>query len=101
MTYGYPEPKAEDDATRSALAAYAHKAWSGWMTYMFALSVRNADGSVTIPESLVAHWKRKMNTAYLDLPAGEEVPDLAEADEIMGIVTDAAAQSVCPSCPLD
>ena len=70
---------------REKLAEYAHKAWAGWMRYMFSKSAANDDGSVTIPKSLVDRWKRQMNTEYESLPGNEKASDRKEADEMLAI----------------
>ena len=67
------------------LAEYAHAAWSGWMQYMFSKSMLHADGSVTIPASLVQRWTRQMNTLYKDLPEVEQRSDLEEAEKMIRI----------------
>ena len=68
------------------LASYAHKAWSGWLQYMFSKSTKNEDGSVTIPASLVERWTRQMNTPYEQLPESEKLSDKAEANDILEII---------------
>jgi len=65
------------------LAEYAHKAWSGWMQYLFEKSTENEDGTVTIPKWAVDRWKRQANTDYKDLPESEKVSDREEARKIM------------------
>ena len=70
------------------LAAYAHKAWSGWMKYMFARSKFNDDGTITIPADLVERWTRQANTPYEDLPAEEQLSDVAEAHKMIAIFDD-------------
>lgn len=69
---------------REKLAAYAHRAWSGWMKYMFDKSTA-VEGEVIIPESLVKRWTRQMNTPYDDLPEEEKNSDRIEADRIISI----------------
>ena len=78
-----------NELTRN-LAAYAHKAWSGWMKYMFSKSIfeEDGDGAVIIPADLVERWKRQMNTAYDDLPADEQISDVAEAHKMIAIFDD-------------
>ncbi len=73
-------------ARRARLAEYAHTAWAGWMTYLFALSMGHADGSVTIPAPLVARWQRQIATAYADLPPDEQASDVGEADRILALL---------------
>ena len=68
------------------LAEYAHKAWAGWMDYLFEKSTKNDDGSVTIPASLVERWKRQAQTPYTELPESEKESDRKEADTMMEII---------------
>jgi hypothetical protein len=53
------------------------------MQYLFANSIQNDDGSVTIPEHLVKRWKRQMHTRYNDLPENEKYSDRSEANKII------------------
>ena len=71
--------------TRNKLARYAHATWIGWMTYMFELSIKNGDGSVTIPKWAVDRWARQMETPYKKLIAKEKESDLLEADRMIEI----------------
>ena len=71
---------------REKLAEYAHKAWSGWMDYLFLKSTLNLDGTVTIPVWAVERWKRQAKTPYAELPEGEKKSDRSEADEMLSIV---------------
>ncbi len=71
------------DKYREKLAEYAHKAWSGWMNYLFEKSVLNEDGTVVIPAWAVERWKRQAATSYVDLPEDEKESDRDEADSIM------------------
>lgn len=71
--------------TREQLAAYAHKAWSGWMQYLFEKSHDLGD-QVMIPSLLVDRWRRRMSTPYSDLPESEKESDRKEADEILAIM---------------
>ena len=82
MTHERHAPEAE----RELLADYAHRAWSGWMHYLFDKSTYNADGTVTIPADLVQRWTRQMTTQYINLPENEKESDRKEADEIIAIV---------------
>ncbi|HDY66617.1 MAG TPA: hypothetical protein ENH85_02370 [Candidatus Scalindua sp.] len=71
---------------RKQLASYAHKAWSGWMKYMFEKSKVNDDGTLTIPEWAVKRWTKQMNTDYENLPEDHKKSDLEEADRILRII---------------
>lgn len=68
------------------LALYAHKAWSGWMDYVFTVSKQNEDGSVTIPSDRVARWKRQIETPYCVLSEDEKESDRCEAREMLRII---------------
>lgn len=71
---------------REKLAEYAHDAWAGWMKYLFEKSVKNKDGSVTIPGELVKRWERQIATPYRELSENEKNSDRDEADKMMIIV---------------
>ena len=71
----------------NALANYAHKAWSGWMMYLFGKSMLNDDGSVTIPPEAVKRWRRQINSSYNTLPENEKESDRKEARAILDIIS--------------
>jgi hypothetical protein len=77
----------DNKALREELAAYAHEAWSGWMNYLFVMSRKNDDGSVTIPQGLVERWERQVATPYPLLLAKEQKSDLDEADKMLKIMS--------------
>lgn len=70
---------------REKLAAYAHRAWSGWMQYIFNVCGYNSDGTLTIPADYVSRWRRQLATIYSDLPEKEKKSDRDEADRILNI----------------
>ena len=72
----------ETDETLERMAAQAHKSWSGWMEYLFKMSARNADGTVTIPGNLVERWERQIATTYADLTEPEKQSDRVEAQRM-------------------
>lgn len=86
--------KLQEALVLAALADYAHEAWSGWMNYLFARCTDNEDGSVTIPASLVARWKRQAATDYPDLSDEEKDTDIDEAQKILRIVQQTLLQLV-------
>lgn len=87
----------EDPLIRDALAAYAHRAWAGWMVYLFSKTFNHDPHSdvAVIPEALVARWRRQMATPYQDLPESEKASDLVEADKILALLK----SHVKPSSP--
>lgn len=73
---------------KERLAEYAHKAWSGWMKYMFKKSFLLSDGSVKIPADLANRWRGQFKTDYNDLPENEKESDRHEAQRILDIIND-------------
>ena len=68
---------------KEKLAEYAHNAWANWMKYLFHVSTKNADGTVTIPSWAVERWERQIRTQYQNLPEDEKKSDLAEAGKMI------------------
>ena len=76
---------------RKKLAEYAHKAWSGWMQYLFSKCSPGGQfdketGEMVIPRWAVERWRRQMNTEYDDLPEKQKDSDRKEADEMLAII---------------
>lgn len=84
----------DSEQTREALAAYAHEAWSGWMTYMLGKCEPQPDGTAIMPAWAVERWTRQANTAYADLPEDEKASDRDEADRMLRIVSATAAEQL-------
>ena len=68
------------------LAEYEHKRWTKWQSYLFSKSLKNDDGSVTIPKELVDRWNRQILTDYNDLTESEKESDRNGAKEIIKIL---------------
>ena len=79
---------------REKLAEYAHKAWSGWMVYLFSKCELKKDGTATIPKWAVDRWQRQAHTAYDNLPEDEKVSDRAEAHDILKIIINKLMENV-------
>ena len=78
----------EDSLTiRECLAAYAHRAWAGWINYIFKVSTLNPDSTVTIPAWAVEGWKRQAKTPYNELSESEKESDRREADIMINLVS--------------
>lgn len=75
----------EKDAKIEALAEYAHKAWSGWVGYMFEKGSLSFTGELVIPKEFAIRWNRQMSTAYKDLPENEKESDREEARAMLEI----------------
>ena len=68
------------------LADKQHQIWAHWMKYLFLVSVKNADGSYTIPVASVHRWQRQMETDYNDLSEKEKNSDREQADKILRVL---------------
>ena len=71
---------------KEKLAALAHEQWSGWMRYLFSKTVRNKNGTVTIPKWAVKRWERQANSLYNELSEKEKQNDREEADKVILII---------------
>ena len=71
------------DELREQLADIQHAIWAHWMKYLFRVSHRNYDGSVTIPLDKVERWKRQMTTAYTELSDSEQDSYRKQADKVL------------------
>jgi len=88
----------KEKTIREELAAYAHEAWSGWMKYMFGLSVMSENGSCTLLADLVLRWHRQMHTPYADLPENEKESDRKEADRVLAIMSPGLMNKTAMEC---
>ncbi len=73
---------------RELFAAEAHKAWSGWMDYLFDKSHLSHSGETTIPRWATERWKRQAATPYSELPEQEKQSDREEADRYLQHIPD-------------
>lgn len=71
---------------KAALSSYAHDAWGEWMRYLFSKSIRNSDGTVTIPAGLVKRWERQMDLFYHELPEEEQKSGMVEAEKMISLM---------------
>lgn len=69
-----------------ALADFEHNRWSRWQSYLFDNSIKNEDGTVTIPKEFVDRWNRQIATQYADLSESEKDSDRKEAIRILECV---------------
>lgn len=68
---------------RELIASIIHDIWSHWMQYLFDVSVRHSDGSITISAHQVRRWKVQMNLPYSELFETEKNSDREQADKIL------------------
>ena len=69
------------------LAAVEHERWSHWQRFMHDQSVRNSDGSLTIPAALVSKWERLMQTPYAELNEKERESDREQVRRYLPLLT--------------
>ncbi len=70
------------------LANYEHNRWSRWQKYLHSCSIKNSDGSITIPKDKVDRWERQLNTNYDELSEEEKESDRKEAIRIIAILNE-------------
>lgn len=63
--------RMEKEAFIEALAAYEHKRWSKWQSYLHSICIENEDGSLTIPLEKVNRWEGQIKTDYQNLSEEE------------------------------
>lgn len=68
------------------LADVEHKGWSRWMKYLFSVSKKNKDGSITIPKDKVKRWERQIKTDYKDLSDKEKESDRKEVRKFIKVI---------------
>jgi hypothetical protein len=68
------------------LADKEHAGWAHWMSYLFSRCNRNEHGELVIPDVLVWHWQRQIDTPYADLPEREKQSDRDEVAKILPII---------------
>jgi hypothetical protein len=71
---------------REKIAAAQHAIWAHWMNYLFSVSIRNDDGSVTIPADKVERWERQARTLYAALSDREQESDRHQADKVLKVL---------------
>jgi hypothetical protein len=71
------------ESMREQLARLCHSQWAGWMGYLFSKSIKNEDGTVTIPKWAVDRWKRQARTPYPIMSLSEKESDRKEADKFI------------------
>jgi hypothetical protein len=68
------------------LANKEHASWARWQSYLFSKCNRNENGELVIPEPLVWHWQRQIDTPYEQLSEREQQSDRDEVAHILPIL---------------
>lgn len=56
------------------------------MEYLFSKGIFNEDGTWTMPEWAVKHWKYQMETPYSELSQSGQDSDRSEADRFLAVI---------------
>jgi hypothetical protein len=72
--------------TIEKLSDVEHDSWARWMKYVFSVSKKNNDGSITIPKNKVKRWERQIKTDYEDLTDKEKETDRKEVKKFIKIL---------------
>ena len=75
------------------LADKEHASWARWMEYLFSKCNRNENGELVIPEPLIWHWQRQIDTPYERLTEREKQSDRDEVAHILPIIREFKEQS--------
>ena len=84
-TYKNYYKEKQDEILKEDLSNLAHEQWSGWMKYLFEKSIKNIDGTITIPKWAVDRWEKQANTSYVNLSKSEQDSDRCEADKFLKV----------------
>jgi hypothetical protein len=68
------------------LASRQHSIWANWQKYMHSRCIRNKNGSLTIPQNLVAHWERQIETCYENLTQKEKDSDREQVKRYWNLI---------------
>ena len=71
-----------------ALAEIEHERWADWQAHVFNVSVKNEDGSVTIPAEYVSRWERQVHTPYIALSEDDKQKDRNQVGRYLPSVID-------------
>lgn len=77
------------DGLIETLASIEHQRWARWQAHLHGKSIKQADGSLTIPAHLVERWQRQMGTPYEQLSETEKDSDREQVREYLSVIRDA------------
>ena len=75
------------EVLKEQLAAIEHQRWADWQRWMHEQCQRNADGSLTIPATLVERWERQIATPYEALTEREKNSDREQVDRYWHLIS--------------
>ena len=78
-----------DPSLLEELAALEHDRWSHWQRYLHSKCQPGADGTLTIPADLVAHWREQMTTEYSALSEDEKESDREQVRSYLSVIATA------------
>lgn len=74
------------------LANLEHERWAHWQQYMHSKCEKRPDGSLMIPQDLVAQWERQIATEYWALTEKEKESDREQVRKYLPIITEALSK---------
>lgn len=69
------EADSKVDALMEELAAIEHDRWAHWQSYLHGKGVRQEDGSLLIPATLIERWEKQIRTPFSALSEREKESD--------------------------
>jgi len=82
----YESTKNTLDGIIEKLANLEHERWSRWQNYMHSKCMRQSDGSLLVPSTLVERWERQMQTTYWDLTDEEKTSDRDQVQQYLPLI---------------
>lgn len=76
------------DSLMEKLAFIEHERWAHWQRYVHDKGERQADGSLVIPEELVARWEQLIATPYCKLTEEEKQSDRDQVRRYVQAIVD-------------
>jgi hypothetical protein len=74
------------DGLLERLAAIEHERWSHWQRYLHSKGIKQADGSLLLPKTLVEQWEHQIATDYDKLTDKEKESDREQVRKYLPII---------------
>jgi hypothetical protein len=75
-----------------ALAAIEHERWSHWQSYLHDQAIKQPDGSLLLPASLVARWETQIAADFNSLSEKEKESDREQVRKYLPLIVDTLAK---------
>jgi hypothetical protein len=70
------------------LASIEHERWAHWQQYLHGKGMKQPDGSLILPASLVRRWEIQMATSYKDLSESEKQSDREQVYRYLPLISE-------------